>query len=72
MKIDDIEVPYVNEDECHNFKETFSKYGKKVVCDEEDEKEDADIVLPGGEGCETTKEIVSKYGVKVVCDEEDK
>ena len=41
MKIDDIEVPYVNEDECHNFKETLSKYGKKVVCDEEDEKEAA-------------------------------
>ena len=72
MKIDNIEVPFVNEDECQNFKETLSKYGKTVVCDEEDEKLDADIVLPGGEGCETTKEIVSKYGVKVVCDEEDK
>ena len=57
MKIDNIEVPFVNEDECQNFKETLSKYGKTVVCDEEDEKLDADIVLPGGEGCETTKEI---------------
>lgn len=46
MKIDNIEVPYVNEDECQNFKETLSKYGKTVVCDPEDEKEDADIVLP--------------------------
>ena len=50
----------------------MSDYDEDVFFDEEDEKEDADIVLPGGEGCETTKEIVSKYGVKVVCDEEDK
>lgn len=70
MKVNDIDVPFVGDEECENYKKTLSKYGTTVVCDEEDEKENADIVLPGGEGCETAKEVVSKYGVKVVCDDE--
>lgn len=71
MKVNDVEIPFVGEEECENMKETLTKYGQMVVCGDEDEKGDADIVLPGGEGCETAKQVVSKYGYKVVCEEEE-
>ena len=48
----------------------MSKYGVTLVCDEEETKEVADVVLPAGEQCENMKEVVSKVGVTVVCDEE--
>ena len=41
-----------------------------VVCDEDDEKELADIILPADENCENIKVVASKAGKVVVCDEE--
>ena len=60
----------LGEESCEKTKEVVAKYGVTVVCDEEDEKEIADYVLPAGEECENIKEVVSKIGKVVVCDEE--
>ncbi len=60
----------LGEESCEKTKEVVAKYGVTVVCDEEDEKERADYVLPAGEECENIKEVVSKIGKVVVCDEE--
>ena len=60
----------LREESCEKTKEVVAKYGVTVVCDEEDEKERADYVLPAGEECENIKEVVSKIGKVVVCDEE--
>lgn len=60
----------LGEESCEKTKEVVAKYGVTVVCDEEDEKEKADFVLPAGEECENIKEVVSKIGKVVVCDEE--
>lgn len=60
----------LGEESCEKTKEVVAKYGVTVVCDEEDEKEKADYVLPAGEECENIKEVVSKIGKVVVCDEE--
>jgi len=57
-------------EDCENVKEAVSKYGVQVVCDEEDKKSDADIVMQADETCENVKEVVSKIGMTVVCDEE--
>ncbi len=54
---------------CENVKTVASKYGYTVVCDETDERKNADVVLPAGEGCESAKKVVSKFGYTVVCDE---
>ncbi len=51
-------------------KKVVSMFGKPVVCDEEDGKKTADIILPADENCENLKEIASKIGKVVVCDEE--
>lgn len=50
-------------------KKVVNMFGKPEVCDEEDEKKTADIVLPADENCENLKEIASKIGKVVVCDE---
>ena len=56
---------------CENVKEVASKFGVTVVCDEKDEeKVNADIVMPASEQCENIKTVASKVGVAVVCDEE--
>ena len=56
---------------CENVKEVASKFGYTIVCDEEDEKkQEADLVLPAGEPCENAKKVASKIGYTVVCDEE--
>ena len=60
----------LGEESCEKTKEVVAKYGVTVVCDEEDEKERADYVLPAGEECENIKEVVSKIGKVVVCDKE--
>ena len=60
----------LGKEDCENAKEVVSKYGVTLVCDEEETKEVADVVLPAGEQCENMKEVVSKVGVTVVCDEE--
>ena len=72
MKVNSMEVPFVDDETCENMKPVLSKYGQMVVCDDDEEKvPPGAIVLPGGDGCETAKEVVSKYGVQVVCEEED-
>lgn len=56
---------------CENVKKVASKYGFALICDdEENEKQDADLVLPAGEPCENAKKVASKIGYTVVCDEE--
>ncbi len=72
MKVNgtDIGTNAFSDEDCENMKKTVSKYGVQVVCSEEDEKEEADLVLPGGDGCENVKKVASKVGIQVVCDEE--
>lgn len=65
-----IDGKMLGEEQCENTKEVVAKYGVTVVCDEEDEKEKADFVLPAGEECDNMKEVASKVGKMVVCDEE--
>ena len=60
----------LTKEDCENAKEVVSKYGVSLVCDEEDEKAGADVVLPASEQCENMKTVASKVGVTVVCDEE--
>ena len=60
----------LNKEDCENAKEVVSKYGVTLVCDEEETKENADIVLPASEQCENMKTVASKVGLTVVCDEE--
>ena len=58
-------------EQCESMKEIGSKFGVTVVCDEkEEEKVNADVILPASEICENVKEVASKHGVTVVCDEE--
>lgn len=64
-----MDARFLGEEQCKNIKNTVSKYGITVICDEEDEKIKADIVLPANENCENMKTIGSKVGVTVVCDE---
>lgn len=60
----------VNKDDCENVKRVVSKYGYQIVCDEEEEKkQEADIILPSGEECDSIVKVASKVGVSVVCDE---
>ena len=58
------------EEDCKKMQKVVSKYGVQVVCSEEEEKEEADLVLPASEGCENVKKVASKLGYQVVCDEE--
>lgn len=44
--------------------------GKNIVCDD-NEKQNADLILPTGENCENLKEIASKLGKVVVCDDKE-
>ena len=61
----------LGKDMCENVKTVASKYGYTVVCDEEeDARENADLVMPAGETCENAKKVASKVGYTVVCDEE--
>ena len=60
----------LGKEDCENAKEVVSKYGVTLVCDEEETKETADVILPAGEQCENMKTVASKVGVTVVCDEE--
>ena len=47
-------------------KKVVNMFGKPEVCDEEDEKKTADIVLPADENCENLKEIaLSCHSVKI-------
>lgn len=66
-----MDARFLDEEQCENVKKVVSKYGISVVCDEkEEEKRNADIVLPASEQCENMKTIASKVGMSVVCDEE--
>ena len=65
-----MDARFLGEEQCKNVKNVVSKYGVTVVCDEEEEKVKADIVLPASEQCENMKTVASKVGVSVVCDEE--
>ena len=65
-----IDGKLLGEEECKNAKEVVAKYGVTVVCNEEDEKAQADFVLPAGEDCENIRKAASKAGKVVVCDEE--
>ena len=58
------------EEDCKKMQKVVSKYGVQVVCNEEEKKEEADLVLPASEGCENVKKVASKLGYQVVCDEE--
>ena len=60
----------LGDEQCEKTKEVVAKYSVTVVCDEEDEKEKADFVMPAGEDCDNMKEVASKAGKMVVCDEE--
>ena len=61
----------LGEEECKKVQKVVSKYGVQVVCSEEEEaKEEADLVLPAGDGCANVKKVASKLGYQVVCDEE--
>lgn len=59
----------ITEEQCEKTKEVVSRYGFKVVCDEEEEEVKPDIILPQSENCEKIKKTVSKYGVTAVCEE---
>lgn len=65
-----IDGKQLGEEQCENMKEVVAKHGVTIVCDEEDEKETADFIMPAGEDCENMKEVASKVGKMVVCDEE--
>lgn len=69
MKVNGLELD-MTEEICNNMKEAVSKYGVTVVCDEEEEEQKADVVMPAGETCEEFKKIASKYGTTVLCDEQ--
>ena len=67
-----MDAHFLGEEQCNQVKNVVSKYGITVVCDEkEEEKRNADIVLPASEQCENMKTVASKVGVTVVCDEEN-
>ena len=65
-----IEGKDLEKDYCEKLKVATSKFGMTVVCDEDDEKELTDIILPADENCENIKVVASKAGKVVVCDEE--
>ena len=55
-------------------KEVASKVGVQVVCNDEDDKAEADknaIHVQDFDGCDNVVETASKFGVQVVCDDED-
>ena len=67
-----MDARFLGEEQCNQVKKVVSKYGVTVVCDEkEEEKRNADIILPASEQCENMKTVASKVGVTVVCDEEN-
>ena len=67
-----MDAHFLGEEQCNQVKNVVSKYGITVVCDEkEEEKRNADIVLPASEQCENMKTVASKVGVTVVCDEKN-
>ena len=67
-----MDAHFLGEEQCNQVKNVVSKYGITVVCDEkEEEKRNADIVLPASEQCENMKTVALKVGVTVVCDEEN-
>ncbi len=61
----------LGKEECENMKQVVSKFGMTVVCDEKDEERlNADVILPASEECENMKVVASKVGMQVVCDDE--
>ncbi len=67
-----MDARFLGEEQCNQVKKVVSKYGVTVVCDEkEEEKRNADIILPASEQCENMKTVASKVGVTVVCDEKN-
>lgn len=67
-----MDARFLGDEQCKNVKNIASKYGVTVVCDEkEEEKRNADIILPASKQCENMKTIASKIGVTIVCDEEN-
>ena len=63
----------LDKETCEDVKQVASKYGYTVVCDEEDQqRQEADLILPSGEHCEDVSKIASKVGVTVLCDENAK
>ena len=66
-----MDARFLGEEQCNQVKKVVSKYGVTVVCNEKEEKRNADIVLPASEQCENMKTVASKVGVTIVCDEEN-
>jgi len=68
-----VDARFLDEKQCNEVKKVVSKYGVSVVCNEQDivenEKNDAQIILPASEQCGKMKTIASKVGVTVVCEE---
>lgn len=55
------------DENCENAKEVASKIGFTIVCDDEEEQQEA---VSTDENCENAKEIASKLGYQIVCDDE--
>ena len=68
MKVNGLELD-MTEEICNNMKEAVSKYGVTIVCDDDEEEQRADVVMPAGEQCEEMKALASKYGTVVLCQE---
>lgn len=66
-----MDARFLDEEQCNQVKNIVSKYGVTVVCDEKEEKRNADIILPASEQCENMKTVASKVGVTIVCNEEN-
>lgn len=61
----------LGKEECEKTKQVVSKYGVTVVCDEkEEERRNADIVMPASAECDNLKEVADDFGIAVVCDDE--
>lgn len=65
-----MDASFLGQEQCENVKEVVSKFGVAVVCDEKDEERlNADVIMPASEQCENMKEVASKVGMTVVCEE---
>lgn len=65
-----MDASFLGEEQCQNVKEVAGKFGMTVVCDEKDEERlNADVIMPASEQCENMKEVASKVGMTVVCEE---
>ncbi len=59
----------LGEDGCENAAKVASKYGYQIVCDDDEEKEEA--AKETDPNCEKAANVASKYGYMINCDEMD-